>query len=109
MAREAGCEGCDACGRRSQALSLGADAVTVSNHGGNKHDCMVAALDALPDIAALVGNKAPVFFDGGIRRGADIVIASALGAGSASPDAPRSTASSPAVKRVLLGRSRFCG
>jgi (S)-mandelate dehydrogenase len=63
-----------------RAIDLGADAVAVSNHGGNKLDCMVAPIDALADVVEASGD-APVLFDGGIRRGSDLVIAAALGAG----------------------------
>jgi (S)-mandelate dehydrogenase len=63
-----------------QAVDLGADAVTVSNHGSVKLDCMPATIDMLPAIARAVGHHVPVFFDGGIRCGADIVVALCLGA-----------------------------
>jgi L-lactate dehydrogenase (cytochrome)/(S)-mandelate dehydrogenase len=66
------------------ALQAGADAVTVSNHGGNKLDRMRASIEDLPDVVAgvaeRVGGDAPILFDGGIRRGSDIVMAAALGA-----------------------------
>ncbi|HEY0941953.1 MAG TPA: alpha-hydroxy acid oxidase [Steroidobacter sp.] len=64
----------------ARALDLGADAVIVSNHGGNKLDCMPAAIDILPGIAAHVGHRAPLLFDGGIRRGSNILVAHGLGA-----------------------------
>jgi L-lactate dehydrogenase (cytochrome)/(S)-mandelate dehydrogenase len=63
-----------------RARDCGADAVAVSNHGGNKLDVMPAAIDSL---CALVGTGAPalpLFFDGGVRKGAHILIALALGA-----------------------------
>ena len=63
-----------------RAVQAGADAVTVSNHGGNKLDCMQGCLDALAAIRPVVGPDITIFFDGGIRRGSDIVIARALGA-----------------------------
>ncbi|MFN3659106.1 MAG: alpha-hydroxy acid oxidase [Pseudolabrys sp.] len=63
-----------------RAVRAGADAVTVSNHGGNKLDCMQAALDALAAIRPAVGGDARLFFDGGIRRGSDLLVAKALGA-----------------------------
>jgi L-lactate dehydrogenase (cytochrome)/(S)-mandelate dehydrogenase len=62
------------------ALGAGADAVTVSNHGGNRLDILPATLDALAEVRQAVGPSAKVFFDGGIRRGTDILIAYALGA-----------------------------
>ena len=63
-----------------RALDLGADAVTVSNHGGNKLDRMAAAIDSLPIVAPAVKGIAPLLFDGGIRRGTDLLAALALGA-----------------------------
>jgi (S)-mandelate dehydrogenase len=63
-----------------RAIDLGADAVTVSNHGGNKLDCMGASIDYLPAIADALRNRAPVLFDGGIRRGSHVLAALALGA-----------------------------
>lgn len=62
------------------ALQHGADGVVVSNHGGRQLDGAVAAIDALPAIAAAVGERMPVLFDSGVRRGSDIVKALALGA-----------------------------
>lgn len=62
------------------AVDLGAQGVVVSNHGGRQLDGAVAALDALPAIAARVGSRAEVLLDGGIRRGADVVKALCLGA-----------------------------
>jgi L-lactate dehydrogenase (cytochrome)/(S)-mandelate dehydrogenase len=41
---------------------------------------MAASVDVLPNIAKDVGHRAPLLFDGGIRRGSDILIAHALGA-----------------------------
>ena len=67
-------------GDASRALEAGADAVTISNHGGNKLDCMQGALDSLAQVRASVGRDARLFFDGGIRRGSDLVVAKALGA-----------------------------
>jgi L-lactate dehydrogenase (cytochrome)/(S)-mandelate dehydrogenase len=63
-----------------RAVDLGADGVIVSNHGGRQLDGAVAALDALPAIAAKVGGRAQVLVDGGIRRGSDVVKALCLGA-----------------------------
>jgi (S)-mandelate dehydrogenase len=67
-------------GDAADALAMGVDAVAVSNHGGNKLDAMGAALDSLPAVAQAVGARMPVAFDGGIRRGSDIVASMALGA-----------------------------
>nr|WP_232542003.1 alpha-hydroxy-acid oxidizing protein [Nocardia bovistercoris] len=61
-------------------VDAGADAVVVSNHGGRQVDGAVAALDALPAVVATVGDRADVLFDSGVRTGADMLIALALGA-----------------------------
>jgi L-lactate dehydrogenase (cytochrome)/(S)-mandelate dehydrogenase len=63
-----------------RAVDLGAEGVVVSNHGGRQLDGAIASLDALPGIAARVGDRAQVLLDGGIRRGADVVKALCLGA-----------------------------
>ena len=63
-----------------RALDEGADAVVVSNHGGRQLDQVATGLEALPEVVAAVGTQMDVLMDGGIRRGADIVKALALGA-----------------------------
>lgn len=70
------------------AVAHGAAAVWVSNHGGRQLDGAIAALDALPEIAAAVAGRAPVIVDGGIRRGTDIVKALALGANAVAVGRP---------------------
>jgi lactate 2-monooxygenase len=62
------------------AFEHGADGIVVSNHGGRQVDGSVAALDALVEVRAEVGPEATVLMDGGIRRGADVLKALALGA-----------------------------
>ncbi|HEY2766216.1 MAG TPA: alpha-hydroxy-acid oxidizing protein, partial [Pseudonocardiaceae bacterium] len=62
------------------ALDHGADALVVSNHGGRQVDRARAALDCLPGVVAAVGGRAPVLLDSGIRCGADVLMALALGA-----------------------------
>jgi lactate 2-monooxygenase len=62
------------------AIDKGADGIVVSNHGGRQVDGAVAALDALPAIVDAVGAKVPVLMDSGVRRGADVIKAIALGA-----------------------------
>ncbi len=64
----------------SALVDTGAAGVIVSNHGGRQVDGAIAALDALPAVAAAVGERGTVLFDSGIRCGADVVIALALGA-----------------------------
>jgi lactate 2-monooxygenase len=63
-----------------KALDYGVEGIIVSNHGGRQVDGAVAALDALPRVAKVVDEKATVLFDSGIRRGADVLKAIALGA-----------------------------
>jgi isopentenyl diphosphate isomerase/L-lactate dehydrogenase-like FMN-dependent dehydrogenase len=63
-----------------RALDAGATAVVVSNHGGRQLDSAAATLRALPEVVAAVNGRAEVLFDGGIRRGSDIVKAICLGA-----------------------------
>ena len=75
-----------------RAVDAGADAVSVSNHGGNNLDGTPAALRFLPGVVDAVGDEVDVLFDGGIRRGADVVKALALGA-----------------KATLVGRAWFFG
>jgi len=63
-----------------QAVRLGADALIVSNHGGRQLDHALSSIAALPAVVDAVGEHAEVYFDGGIRRGSDILKALALGA-----------------------------
>jgi L-lactate dehydrogenase (cytochrome) len=63
-----------------RALDEGANAVVVSNHGGRQLDGVAPTLKILPEVVAAVGERTEVLFDGGIRRGSDIVKALALGA-----------------------------
>lgn len=64
----------------ARAVDCGVDGVIVSNHGGRQVDGAIAALEALPAVVKAVNAKIPVLFDSGIRRGADIMKALALGA-----------------------------
>lgn len=63
-----------------QALSCGAAALIVSNHGGRTLDTMPATARLLPRVLQAVAGDAPVLVDGGIRRGTDVLKAMALGA-----------------------------
>lgn len=63
-----------------KAVEYGVDGVIVSNHGGRQVDGAIGALDALPGVVEAVGGAIPVLFDSGIRGGADVFKALALGA-----------------------------
>lgn len=56
------------------------DGVIVSNHGGRQLEGAMSAVQALPEIVQAVGDRMEVILEGGIRRGADVVRARALGA-----------------------------
>jgi heme/flavin dehydrogenase (mycofactocin system) len=75
-----------------RAVDVGADAISVSNHGGNNLDGTPASIRALPGIVDAVGHEIEVLLDGGIRRGSDVVKALALGA-----------------RAVLIGRAYLWG
>jgi L-lactate dehydrogenase (cytochrome) len=61
-------------------VDAGADAVVVSNHGGRQLDRAATPLEMLPAVLEAVGDRAEVLLDGGVRSGADIAAAVALGA-----------------------------
>ncbi|MCE7007142.1 lactate 2-monooxygenase [Kibdelosporangium philippinense] len=63
-----------------RAADAGMDGIVVSNHGGRQVDGAIASLDALPAIANAVGDRLEVLFDSGVRTGADVFKAIALGA-----------------------------
>jgi L-lactate dehydrogenase (cytochrome) len=60
--------------------SAGVDGIAVSNHGGRQLDRAVTPLTLLPEVVDAVGDQVEVFLDGGVRSGADIAAAVALGA-----------------------------
>jgi len=63
-----------------RVLDAGFQGVIVSNHGGRQVDGAIAALDALVEVRDALGADAVVLMDSGIRRGADVIKALALGA-----------------------------
>jgi len=63
-----------------EAARRGIDGIVVSNHGGRQVDGAIASLDALPPIAEAVGADLTILFDSGVRSGADMLKALALGA-----------------------------
>jgi len=75
-----------------QAFDQGVDGIVVSNHGGRQVDNSIASLDALVTIREAIGDEPTVLFDSGIRTGADVFTAVALGADA-----------------VLLGRPHMYG
>jgi len=74
------------------AAECGADGVIVSNHGGRMLDSAIAPIEVLPEIVDAVGKRITVLMDSGVRRGADVVKALALGA-----------------QAVLIGRATLYG
>ena len=76
----------------AQCVEAGVDAVIVSNHGGRHLDNTLATIEVLPEAAAAAKGRIEILLDGGIRRGADVVKALALGA-----------------RAVLVGRPLFWG
>lgn len=62
------------------AVDAGADAIVLSNHGGRQLDRAPVPLELLPDVVAVVGARAEVYVDSGVRSGGDIAAAIGLGA-----------------------------
>ncbi len=63
-----------------RAIENGLDGIVVSNHGGRVLDTLPSSLEALQVIAPAVKGRVPILFDGGVRRGTDVLKALALGA-----------------------------
>jgi isopentenyl diphosphate isomerase/L-lactate dehydrogenase-like FMN-dependent dehydrogenase len=63
-----------------QCAEVGVDSVIVSNHGGRHLDNTLATIEVLPEAVAAAKGRLEILLDGGIRRGADVVKALALGA-----------------------------
>jgi len=63
-----------------EAIARGMNGIIVSNHGGRQVDGAIATIDALPAIVDAVQGRMPVLLDSGIRTGADVFKALALGA-----------------------------
>lgn len=63
-----------------RAVDSGVDGIIVSNHGGRQVDGAIGALDALPGVVDAAGDELTVLFDSGVRCGADVFKALALGA-----------------------------
>ena len=62
------------------AAKIGADAITVSNHGGRQLDGALSSIRMLPSIVDAVGGKTEIHLDSGIRSGQDVLKALAMGA-----------------------------
>jgi lactate 2-monooxygenase len=63
-----------------KAIDYGMNGIVVSNHGGRQVDGAIGSFDALPAIVQTVQDRIPVLLDSGVRSGADILKALALGA-----------------------------
>lgn len=66
-----------------QAVELGVDGIIVSNHGGRQVDGSIGSIDALADVVDAVGGQTKILVDSGIRTGADVFKALAIGADAA--------------------------
>ena len=103
-----------------RAVALGADALVVSNHGGQQLNGAVASFDALPAVLRAVDGRIPVLVDGGVRRGSDIVKALARGAagvmigratlyGATAAGEPGASRALAILKDELIRTMQLCG
>jgi 4-hydroxymandelate oxidase len=92
-----------------RCVQAGAAAVWVSTHGGRQVDPAVSSAQALPEVAAAVGDEAEVYADGGIRSGSDVLTALALGATAVFVGRPSiwglATGGADGVSRILTALS----
>lgn len=90
-----------------RAVDEGVVGLFVSNHGGRQLDAAPASVDALPAVVDAVGGRLPVLLDGGVRTGADVVTALALGAAAVGVGRPvlwgLAAEGEAGVARVLAG------
>ena len=93
----------------ARCVHAGAAAIWVSTHGGRQADPVVASAQALPEVVDAVGEEVEVYADGGIRSGADVLAALALGASAVFVGRPTvwglATGGADGVSRVLTGLS----
>ena len=91
----------------ARAVDAGAAGIIVSNHGGRQLQRSISTLDALADVVAGAGGRAEVYLDGGVRSGADVLIALGLGARAVMVGRPAmwglAVGGAEGVARVLSG------
>jgi lactate 2-monooxygenase len=89
----------------AMAIDYGMDGIVVSNHGGRQVDGSISTIEALPAIAQCVNKRIPILLDGGVRGGADMFKAIALGASAVCVGRPYvyglAIAGSEGVREVL--------
>jgi isopentenyl diphosphate isomerase/L-lactate dehydrogenase-like FMN-dependent dehydrogenase len=87
------------------AVEHGVDGIMVSNHGGRSMETLKPTIESLPEVLEAVRGRIPVFVDGGVRRGSDVIKALALGAKAVGIGRPYlwglSSFGQPGVERVL--------
>jgi L-lactate dehydrogenase (cytochrome)/(S)-mandelate dehydrogenase len=67
-------------GDAARLADMGVDGIWVSNHGGRQLDGALSAIASLPGVVEAMAGRVPVMLDSGVRRGADVLKAVALGA-----------------------------